>query len=452
MPEIRRDERKLEYLINATDRRFETYQHDTRRRWAKSDLELVLRMLEESRAVKPDLYLAMRALNTAVATFRIITTGYEKDQVEPGLEDTFHAFRTQVQNLVFDLCEADDSKIRKKAYPAVLKLSLADLNLARSNCSALVQLLQNDKSDGELETVQDVLTRHLELWRSICLPIIIDEWCFSDLRPRILDFLSTPGAHDALAAIIDDGPAEADLALRLARVLPMCKQQEFSKIADLLFPLTKLWPEADASVPDEEKRLARDAGVAVLWNVTKVLMRRGKTLAFSDRGDDAFPDHLRFLDTERQAEGPSACTAPVILGGDILLNNLINITLRIGVSEGEGECDGRLVTETEPSEAGRFTKDLEDSARYIFCFLPVGGHLREDNSPQDTAAGALHHFSPLQRIVFFRSIANSATKISTAAVHCPPELGFSGEATVSDLAMVTSQALLVGTRAIHGHQ
>lgn len=382
-------------------------------------------------------------MHTSLASFLILTRCHLEGRVDDQAQASFEMLRERVQNVIFDCCEDPRRHVREEGYQALLLLSTSDLTSIKSNCWALLQLLQNN-GDGEALVVQDILASHIKLSLSDCLDVLVNDGCFGPLRGLALDFLSSDRGRNSWATIIDNGPLEIDLARRLAPVLLVANRAEMLQLRDLLFVLRKVWPEANtAAQPQAERQAARDVGAALLWNLCRSLMVQAETYVFTEPSVDnaasascILPD----ITTDRLVAAAPMCSAPVIFDGYALFDNLMQILLGSDVPEYE------LGTELRVSKAKRFIDRLEASTQYLHCFLPV----IEPYGGGGKAQTALHHFTPVQRIVFFRSAANLATRVFSAAQQCPQELSFPGEKLLYDIATVTLQALLVSSPIIQG--
>lgn len=375
-------------------------------------------------------------MDTALASFFVFIDCYRAKRVEPEVEEpTIDALREGVQHIILDLCEDAKTHVRKRAYPALLRMSQTDLTVVKHHTSILAQLLHND-GEGELALVQDIFAQHMSLSLSEWLQVAIDDICFGDLRGVVLDFFSSVFGQKALEGIIDNGPQEAQLALHLAPVLPISDRDQYEVIINILHSLQNVWPDTNDPSSMEEKNAARDAGAAVLWNLYLVLMGQSKTFV---PGPADVP-LLTFKTSELLRLIPLNSAGVFIAGGAALFNDLVKLSLGMGVPECH-EVDHGF---KKLSEAKIFLNELEVSTRYFFCLLPPGDTVDERNT--SNKASAIHHFTPIQRIAFFRSAANLSTKVASAAKESPAELGYPGKSTAIDITKVTTRALMVSRR------
>lgn len=433
--EIPSEERKLEFLLRTIEQRI-TLDRTISWRWTRHDSELLLKLVSEHKTLHRGYSMRVRAMDTALASFFVFIDCYRAKRVEPEVEEpTIDALREGVQHIILDLCEDAKTHVRKRAYPALLRMSQTDLTVVKHHTSILAQLLHND-GEGELALVQDIFAQHMSLSLSEWLQVAIDDICFGDLRGVVLDFFSSVFGQKALEGIIDNGPQEAQLALHLAPVLPISDRDQYEVIINILHSLQNVWPDTNDPSSMEEKNAARDAGAAVLWNLYLVLMGQSKTFV---PGPADVP-LLTFKTSELLRLIPLNSAGVFIAGGAALFNDLVKLSLGMGVPECH-EVDHGF---KKLSEAKIFLNELEVSTRYFFCLLPPGDTVDERNT--SNKASAIHHFTPIQRIAFFRSAANLSTKVASAAKESPAELGYPGKSTAIDITKVTTRALMVSRR------
>ncbi|SAM82660.1 uncharacterized protein UBRO_05095 [Ustilago bromivora] len=441
--EIPSEERKLEFLLRTIEQRI-TLDRTIAWRWTRHDSELLLKLVSEHKTLHRGYSMRVRAMDTALASFFVFIDCYRAKRVEPEVEEpTTDALREGFQHIILDLCEDAKTHVRKRAYPALLRMSQTDLTVVKHHTSILAQLLHND-GEGELALLQDIFAQHMSLCLSEWLQVAIDDICFGDLRGVVLDFFSSVFGQKALEGIIDNGPQEAQLALHLAPVLPIADRDQYEVITNVLRSLQNVWLDTDDPSSMEEKNAARDAGAAVLWNLYLVLMDQSKTFV----SGPADVPLLTFKTSELLRLIPQNSAGVFIAGGAALFNDLVKLLLGMGVPECH-EVDHGF---KKLSKAKIFLNELEVSTRYFFCLLPPMDPVDERNT--SNKASAIHHFTPIQRIAFFRSAANLSTKVASAAKESPAELGYPGQSTAIDITKVTTRALMthvpVGGMTIQG--
>ena len=432
LPEIPQKERKLEFLLRTIDERLVTRKTSGVERWEPHDTNLLKQLIEEHRKVGADGTMRMRTMRTALAYYVVLMDCRQAEQIDPTPEEILDALRLGIRDIVFDLCEDYERDSRKEAYRALLDLSSKDPSLALNNCSVLVQLLQNSDDDDELELVREMLAKHVELSMSsdfpaltltACLQVVIND--FGDLRRQVFDFLSSCSGRRIVESIIGDCIRESILARHLALVLPAAEEEEYPRILDLLHMLQDVWPDAD-SLSAEEKAATKEGGTALLWNLCRVLMSKSKTYVFAAAGDDG-AHCLSSRSIDRLVDTSSECSSSVILHGGAVFNHATKVLADMaptGVDEVTTSSDAKL-----------FLDKLAMSTRYLFCYLPPEGSDTVKNT-------ALKHFSPAQRIALFRSMANLAARVASAARKAPTVLNFGGETLAKDIALVSIRALL----------
>ncbi|SPO26467.1 uncharacterized protein UTRI_04056 [Ustilago trichophora] len=430
-------ERKLEFLLRTIEDRLASKRAASTPRWERSDANQLKWLIQEHQKVGMDGTMKIRTMKTALGYYSVLTNCQKAKQIDPMPEDTFDTLRNGVRNIVFDLCEDIDRGVRMQGYRAVLELSLKDPCLARNNCSVLVQLLQNDSDEQELELVREMLAEHVGLAMSDdhpgmsltdCLQIVLND--FGHLRDHVFAFLSSICGQRALEPILmDAGHRQVILAHHLASALPFASRREFSKITTgLLADLQAIWVDEETSFSEEERAAAKDAAVKVLWALCGFLMVQSKACPLPILPVDSTSSVLA-VDTERLMEGFPACRDPAVSNGAKLYSISVAVSERMIANLEES-------AQSKVSEARRFLNELDISVRYLFCYLPL-----PQESEQD-AGSALKYFTPIQRIVVFRSAANLAARAALAAKQAPAQLSYGGESVTKDIALVSTRALL----------
>lgn len=439
--EIPSEERKLEFLLRTTEQVL-LKDRTIDRTWSRFDTELLQKLIAEHQTLNAGYSMRIRTMDIALNGFVIFVDCFRTNQVHPSVGAMSDILRQGVQGIILDMCEDSKTHVRKRAYRALLRMSQTDLTLVKHHVSILVQLLRND-GDGELDLVHEILAEHMSMSLSEWLQVAIEDSCFGDLRGLILDFLASAYGQRVLEGIVDHCLLEADLALHLAPVLPLSDRRQYEVITNILHLLQSIWLNGDGNRPMEEEKAARNAGAAVLWNLCLVLMGQSKT--FISGTHDA---PLVSVKTGVLLQGMSPqFKGSTIVGGAALFNDLVKLSLGMKVPE----CEEAKARATQLSKAKHFLNELELSTRYFFCFLPpVASSEEEENTVYE--ASAVHHFTPIQRITFFRSTANLAAKVASAAKESPAELGYPGSSTATDIAKVTTRALMVSTRLTPGER
>lgn len=250
---------------------------------------------------------------------------------------------------------------------------------------------------------------------------------FAGLRAHVLGFLCSAWGQCAIDSIIGDCTRESTFARHLALLLPCAVEEEYAKIDETLDLLHNIWPLPGESLSDDDKAATRDAGATVLWNVCRVLMQRSNTFVFTSR-DGSVESFLMSASIERLVDLAPASTTSIIKDGHEVFKNSIEVLNEIISTSQQDDTIQR-------SEAEQFVNELAASTRYLFCYLPPAGSDTESNQ-------VLQNFTPVQRVVFFRSVANLAARVASAARQSPPRLNYDGENVVKEVAMVTIRALL----------
>lgn len=413
------EERKLDYLLRRADDRIVASGAPLHHGWKHVHSDILNQLVTELQHVGPGAVCGIRAMHTSVACLIILIGCYVNGKMDKPEELT--TVRSGVQDIVLSLCTVPRQEARVEAYQALTTLSSSDHSLVKRNCSELVQLLPIN-GPGDHDIIHEMLAKHMDLALSDCLQVMVDHYCAGPLKSLILDFLTSERGCDALATVIGDPAREVELAQRLAPILPTTSRDKLDKVIDILSSLQNVW--LDPEGPPSNERLARNmqaAEAALLWHLCLALMVQGGTYDYPAKPGTV----LESARIETIVEEAFAPQTSIIEGGLVHFKNLVT-ALQVDSSRAQ----------TRPSASKAFIEDLEDAVKYFFCVLPA-------QSSAQAAEECLHHFSPAQKVAFFRSTANLAARVLAAERFCPVELGFSAESHAQEMLRVIARAFIV---------
>lgn len=427
--EVSENERKLEYLLRTIEGRLDQDLAVRQPSWTRHDTDLLSQLIQEHQEVGEQGTMRLRTMRTASAYYRVLLDCRANQEINNVVADKLESIRNGIQNIVFDVCEEPSSHTRQVAYKMLLELCSMDVTLIKSNVSALVEVLQYE-DHSEHRVACEVLAEHLKLAKEAnypggsladCLQLMFDKK--QELRNLVLDFFASGPGEKVVDMMAADNLHAAVLARCLVTMLPVAVEADISKTIKILYDLQSIWTGPDDVLADEEASAALKAAVDVLWSLGRVLMDRRNVFVFtaSDDNDLLTPGLTKVLD-----DVDLTPKEKFVQGGPQTFNALVE-AVEVMIGRDEATAAQTL------SEAKIFVNELEASAQFLFCYLPL--HI----TPQGPKT--IEHFNAIQRIVFFRSAANLAARVASATKQSPQELGFPGQKTASDIAEVSVQAL-----------
>ncbi|GAC99080.1 hypothetical protein PHSY_006677 [Pseudozyma hubeiensis SY62] len=427
--EVPEKERKLEYLLRTIEARL----HAARQTpcWQRLDTHLFVQLIEEHKKAGKDSIMVLRTMNSALSHYRLFMQSREGQIDDHVTIDKFETMRHGLQYIVFDICEHNNSYIRKKGHRALLELSRGDMSLVKSNLSALVQILQNDDMD-ERDLVSELLFSHLELVQTEkplgtcladCLQLMFCD--HASLRHLVIDFFSSGWGQKAVDLCIGDCILEAALAEHFAAALPHVGDGHIVKLVGLLHDLQSIWISRDDAVSEASMRAARAAATSVLWNLGVALMRRANVYSATDK------DLVACVSDDGANILPPMSTDLAVANGLKTFSNLVAVVDRV---IRDRDDDLKMAAAQKLSENRIFLNDLEASTAWLFCYLPL-------DTGEGGTQSVVEHFTPPQKLMLFRSAANLAARVASAAKQSPADLSFPGDKTASEIAQVVAWAL-----------
>ncbi|KAJ9479739.1 hypothetical protein PHBOTO_003231 [Pseudozyma hubeiensis] len=370
-------------------------------------------------------------MDTALSHYRVFMQCHEGQIDDCVPIDKLEVMRHGLQYVVFDVCEHNNAYIRKMGHRVLLELSRGDLSLVKSNLSALVQILQNDDLD-ERDLVCKLLFQHIELVGTEKPPGTSLPDCFelmfgdhASLRGLVIDFFSSGWGQKAVELCIGDHVLEAALAEPLAAALPHVADGHVVKLVGIMHNLQSIWVSRDDAVSEASMRAAKAAATSVLWNIGVVLMRRAQVHPASEE------DLVSCVADIGVNMLPPTSADLVIANGLKTFSNLVAVVDRV-IRDRDDEL--KIAAAQKLSEAKIFLSDLEASTAWLFCYLPL-------NAGEGGAHSVVDHFKPSQKLMLFRSGANLAARVASAAKQSPVDLAFPGDKTASEIAQVIARAL-----------
>ncbi|CBQ73676.1 hypothetical protein sr14271 [Sporisorium reilianum SRZ2] len=423
-------ERKLEYLLRTIEARLGRDLAVAQPYWSSRDTDLLDQLVEEHEKVGEQGTMRLRTMRTSSAYYSIFLQCRMALRADDVATERFEDVRNKLQNVIFDVCEESKVHTRKEGYQKLMEMCKKDVTLLKSNVWALVQLLQNDGDYGaERKMICEVLAGHLKLAKEVddpgatltdCLKVMFDK--DRQLHSLVLEFFNSESGQTIVDMMTADNLHAAVLACCLAGMLPAAVDADITKALKLLYDLQSIWTGPNDVLSAAETSAALDAAVDVLWSLGQVMMDKRNLFVFSDSEVELSRLMEKVHLTPKEQ---------FVQGGIKVFSELVQ-----AIEQAMSGQDETTVAQTV-SEAKKFVDNLEASAVYLFCYLPI-----------DTSSGAQHpsvieHFSADRRIVLFRSAANLAARVASAEKDRPRKLDFPGEQLAKHIAQVTARALKV---------
>ncbi|KAF6767557.1 hypothetical protein PSEUBRA_005789 [Kalmanozyma brasiliensis GHG001] len=443
-PVISQEEVKLEYTLRMIEGRLNQQLAVPAPEWEGVDTKLITQLIEEHQGLKTLNTMRPRTMHTAMSHYCVMIECMAANRAHPTAQEKLTTIRNGVQNIVFDICEDESVGTRKQGHRALLELSSRDITLLTSNLTALVELMQNH-DDDERTLVREVILKHFRSAQQSDYPEASVTSCFDlmfgdklELRGLVVDFFASDWGQKVVDTIVGELTHEAALAKHLAETLPLATKFALPKVVSLLHDLQSIWVGPDDELSESDREAAREAAVAVLWNLGWILMVKHNLSPVppghsSEDDQSGTSSMLSPALTDVLAEWDGSSKIPLITDGLKTFSSLLQVVDRTMLGRGE---QIQLAAVQKLSEAKIFLNELDASTTYLFYYLPL-----EEGAIEEPAA-LVHHFSAAQKLVLFRSASNLAARVASTAKQCPPELAFAGGSTASDISKIIARALM----------